>query len=73
VADPAKIHGGEWHRSADGRWWWKGDTSSDEVDGHYFAYAVYYDVAATEDEKREIRPFVARITDHIIGELMGGN
>jgi hypothetical protein len=66
VADPAKIHGGEWHRSSDGRWWWKGDTSSDEVDGHYFAYAVYYDVAATEDEKHEIRPVVARITDHII-------
>ncbi len=64
--DPAKRHGGEWHPSADGRWWWKGDTSSDEVVGHYFAYAVYYDVAATEDEKRQIRPVVARITDHII-------
>lgn len=64
--DPVKRHGGEWHPSADGRWWWKGDTSSDEVVGHYFAYAVYYDVAATEDEKRQIRPIVARITDHII-------
>jgi hypothetical protein len=64
--DPAKTHGGEWHRSADGQWWWKGDTSSDEIDGHYFAYAVYYDVAATEDEKRQIRPVVARMTDHII-------
>jgi hypothetical protein len=66
VADPAKTYGGEWHPSVDGRWWWKGDTSSDEVVGHYFAYAVYYDVAADEDQRREIRPFVARITDHII-------
>lgn len=64
--DPSKTHGGEWHRSADGRWWWKGDTSSDEVDGHYFAYAVYYDIVATEDEKRQIRSVVARMTDHII-------
>ncbi|HEV3025643.1 MAG TPA: hypothetical protein VGX76_24390 [Pirellulales bacterium] len=63
--NPAR-YGGEWHRSADNRWWWKGDTSSDEVDGHYFAYAVYYDVAADEDEKKEIRQYVARITDHII-------
>lgn len=63
--DP-KRHRGEWHRSADNRWWWKGDTSSDEVDGHYFAYAIYYDVAADEKEKAEIREYVARITDHIL-------
>jgi len=58
--------GGEWHRSADGRWWWKGDTSSDEVVGHYFAYSIYYDVAADEREKEEIVQYVARITDHIL-------
>ena len=52
--------------SADGRWWWKGDTSSDEVDGHYFAYAVYYDVAAPRTRSAKIRPYVARITDHIL-------
>lgn len=57
---------GEWHRSADGRWWWKGDTSSDEVDGHYFAYSIYYDIAADEAEKQEIRRVVGRITDHIL-------
>ncbi len=63
--DP-RGHRGEWHRSADNRWWWKGDTSSDEVDGHYFAYAIYYDLAADEAEKQEIRQLVARITDHIL-------
>lgn len=57
---------GEWHRSADRRWWWKGDTSSDEVDGHYFAYSIYYDIAANDEEKLEIREYVARITDHIL-------
>ncbi|HTM52712.1 MAG TPA: hypothetical protein VL175_01715 [Pirellulales bacterium] len=63
--DPTKYRG-EWHRSADKRWWWKGDTSSDEVVGHYFAYQIYYDVAADERERAEIRPYVERITDHIL-------
>ena len=34
--------------------------------GHYFAYQVYYDVAADDDEKQEIRGYVERITDHIL-------
>ncbi len=63
---PAERHGGEWHLSADGRYWWKGDTSSDELDGHYFAYAVYYDVAATAEQRDIIRPYVQRMTDHIL-------
>jgi len=66
IDDDSHKHGGEWHRSGDGRWWWKGDTSSDELDGHYFAYAIYYDTAADETEKKEIAGYVARITDHII-------
>ncbi len=55
-----------WRRSADGKWWWKGDTSSDELDGHFFAYAVYYDLAATDAQKEQIRAVVGRIMDHII-------
>jgi hypothetical protein len=66
IADDPKRYGGEWHRSADGKWWWKGDTSSDEVDGHYFAYSIYFDVAASAAEKQEIREYVTRITDHIL-------
>ena len=55
-----------WHRSADGKRWWKDDTSSDEVDGHFFAYAIYYLVAATDPQKAQIRSVVARIADHIL-------
>lgn len=66
ASDDPKRYGGEWYPSADKRWWWKGDTSSDELDGHYFAYAVYYDTAATEEQKKEIRGYVARITNHIL-------
>ncbi len=36
--------GGEWHTTPDGQYEWKGDTSSDEIVGHFFAYSVYYDL-----------------------------
>lgn len=61
-----KPRGGEWYKSADSKWWWKGDTSSDELVGHYFAYAVYFNTAADGEQKEAIRQVVARITDHII-------
>ncbi len=66
IDEPQQTYHGEWHRSADDKWWWKGDTSSDEVVGHYFAYWIYYAVAADDAEKQEIRPYVERITDHIL-------
>src|SRR5262245_18777646 len=56
-----------WPLSADGKWYWKADTSSDELDGHYFFYGVYYDLAArTDAEKRAVRGHVAAMTDHLI-------
>jgi len=56
-----------WPVSADGNWYWKCDTSSDELDGHYFLYAQYYDlVAETEEEKARVRDVVLAITDHLI-------
>lgn len=45
----------------------KADTSSDELDGHYFFYANYYDlVATTPEEKARVREHVAALTDHLI-------
>jgi len=58
--------GGEWHRTPDGEWEWKGDTSSDEMDGHYFAWGVYYDLVADPSERERIRQTVRRVTDRII-------
>lgn len=56
-----------WPTSADGKWYWKCDTSSDELDGHYFLYALYYDlVAETDEEKERVRDVVRRVTDHLI-------
>lgn len=51
----------------DGAYWYKTDTSSDELDGHYFFYPLYYDlVAETEEEKEAVREVVRRITDHLV-------
>jgi hypothetical protein len=61
-------HGGEWHRSRDGRWDWKGDTSSDELDGHVFAWSVYYDLVADEAYRRRIAEVASRVMDRILGD-----
>lgn len=55
-----------WRPSADGTWLWKGDTSSDEITGHYCAYYFYYDLVADDTRKERVRRHVARITDYII-------
>jgi hypothetical protein len=57
---------GEWHETPDREWRWKGDTSSDEIVGHYFAYPIYYDLVAAEAEKPALRGAIERITTHIL-------
>jgi len=53
--------------SADGKWYWKSDTSSDELDGHYFFNGLYYDhVADTEEERERVREVVRGTTDHLL-------
>ncbi len=62
-----KAYDPRWPRSADGKWFWKSDTSSDELDGHYFFYALYHDLCAdTEAEKERVREVVRGITDHLL-------
>ena len=56
-----------WFRSkVDPTLWCKGDTSSDELDGHYFAWYLYHDLVADDAEKKEIAAVVRRVTDHIM-------
>jgi hypothetical protein len=57
---------GEWHDTADKQWRWKGDTSSDEIVGHYFVFPIYYDLVADEAEKPALRGVIDRITNHIL-------
>jgi hypothetical protein len=58
--------GGVWHASNDGAHEWKADTSSDELVGHFYAYAVYYDFVAEEAEKPALRAAVDRIMTHLL-------
>jgi len=57
---------GEWHETPDGKWLWKGDTSSDEIDGHVFAFAVYHDLVADASERPRIAATLHRIASHIL-------
>jgi hypothetical protein len=57
---------GEWHRVPGANLEWKGDTSSDESVGHYFAFSVYFDLVADASEKDSLRTHVRRITDYLI-------
>ena len=66
VGEDEQPKDGEWHPTPDGKWSWKGDTSSDEIVGHYFVYPIYLDLVATEEEKTRIKGVVERITSHII-------
>src|SRR5439155_18900807 len=58
--------GGEWHWTADGQYYWKGDTSSDEIVGHFFIFSIAYDLLPDAELKKRISETAKRIMDHII-------
>ncbi len=58
--------GGEWHPTADGQWKWKGDTSSDELVGHMYAFPIFYDLVADGQYRDRVRSLVHRIMTHIV-------
>lgn len=54
----------------------KGDTSSDEIDGHYFAWYVYFELVDDPARKARIAATCKRVTDHILAHdftLVGHN
>jgi hypothetical protein len=55
-----------WRKSKNGKWLWKGDTSSDEMCGHFMGYYYYYEFAADEKEKEIIRGHVKKIIDYLM-------
>ena len=62
-----KVIDPRWPRNADGQWYWKSDTSSDELDGHFFFYGLYHDLVADSDaERAEVRETVLAIVDHLV-------
>jgi hypothetical protein len=62
-----KVYEPRWPLNGDGKWFWKSDTSSDELDGHYFFYSLYYEHCAdTPEEKERVRDVVRDLTDHLL-------
>lgn len=59
----------QWQPTPDGKMYWKSDTSSDEIDGHYFALYAYWRHIAQFDpaESALIEKQVRDITDYIAG------
>ncbi len=56
-----------WPTSGDGKWYWKTDASSDELDGHFLLYGTYFDhVAESDAEKARAREVTSRVMDHLI-------
>ena len=67
VRDPRyKPVENRWHPSKDGKWLWKGDTSSDEMCGHMMGYFYYFKFAADENQKQGIRQHVCKIMDDLV-------
>ena len=62
-----KIMDPRWPIDETGEWYWKCDSSSDELDGYYFGFGIYFDhVCKNDEERNEVRDVVRSMTDHII-------
>ncbi|MCA9731038.1 hypothetical protein KC799_02850 [candidate division KSB1 bacterium] len=70
-ADTRGRHGSgglpaKWYPTEDGKWYWKGDTSSDEVIAHFYSVSIFHDLVAQGKEKELAAEHLARIASHII-------
>lgn len=61
VADKSR-----WHETSDGKWAWKGTTSSDEIVGHFFVYATFAEIAPDDAWRRRAVALSDAIMDHIV-------
>ena len=56
----------KWYPTDDGKWYWKGDTSSDEVDAHFYSVSLFHDLVAEGEEKELAKQHLTNIASHII-------
>ena len=69
--DPRSLGGSgglpaRWYPTDDGNWYWKGDTSSDEVIGHFYAVTLFHDLVARGKEKEMAREHLRAMANYII-------
>ncbi len=67
-AEIGKTKSEQWRPTPDGTLYWKSDTSSDEIDGHYLAFYTYYEHIAKEDaaERILIEKQIRALTDYLV-------
>jgi len=56
----------KWYPTKDSLWYWKGDTSSDEVIAHFYAVSLFHDLVAEGKEKELAKEHISRIAEYII-------
>ena len=56
----------KWYPTKDGKWYWKGDTSSDEVIAHFYSVSLFHDLVAKGKEKEMAAQHLKNIASHII-------
>jgi hypothetical protein len=56
----------EWNPTEDGKWEWKGDTSSDEVDSQIYTTAIFLELVAEGNAKKAATEHIQRIVAHIV-------
>jgi hypothetical protein len=56
----------KWYPTPDGKWFWKGDTSSDEVIAMFYSVSIFHDLVAEGKEKEEARELLKRVANYII-------
>jgi hypothetical protein len=55
-----------WQPARDKHWVWKATTSSDEIVGHFFAYAIFAEVVPDEAWRKRAETLIDAIMDHIV-------
>jgi len=65
-AGDARPKDGTWHWTTDKQIQWKGDTSSDEIVGHFFILSIAYDLLPDEALKARMAKAARKMMDYII-------
>ena len=67
-AEIGRTKSAQWRPTPDGTMYWKSDTSSDEIDGHYLAFYTYFEHIAKNDpaERNLIEKQVRALTDYLV-------
>ena len=58
----------QWRETPDGKLLWKSDTSSDEIDGHFFAFYAYWEHIAKHypEESALIKEQISTVMNYIV-------